>query len=72
MCNHHSEHQVYRHFSQSYIIVALDDSTAQEGFKTATLCSYCLEMNGSQWLLVTAGKTNKTTISMVSCDVKAR
>lgn len=72
VCNHHSEHQVYRHFSQSYVIVALDDSTAQEGFKTATLRSYCLEMNGNQWLPVTAGKINKTTISMVSCDVKVR
>lgn len=72
VCNHHSEHQVYRHFSRSYIIVALDDSTAQEGFKTATLRLYCLEMNGNQWLPVTAGKINKTTISMVSCDVKVR
>lgn len=52
--------------------IALDDSTAQEFFKTVTLHSYCLEMNGSQWLLVTAGEINKNTISMVSCDVKAR
>jgi len=29
-------------------------------------------MNGNQWLPVTAGKINKTTISMVSCDVKVR